>query len=223
MAIPVLENYFRSYNNTATTSVSATLSGIQSGDLLIALVCSATVKSFETLSVSGYTQYHEDTFGSINAAGIFWKKATGSETICTGTCTQSDEMAIMVLRISGADTEDPFEATRVLNYTTPAASFITNIGITTGEDNTLAIGAFLGKADAGFSTASGLTGHPPWVFIDDANPSGSAGDAQVVASEQDMATAGSTGNVGWNMSAGFTGVEYTFNIREGTDRRINIT
>ncbi len=224
MAMPVLEAYFADQNPTNVIYNDCALSGIQAGDLLIAIGLGTQSNLPDNIvSMPGWNLKQHALIQYGGGGAVWWKIAVGGETSAYMDLTISDESLIQVLRISGADPDDPFD--QFLHSETWDDRYPTCGAITSTKADTLAFVIYQQNNSATLSSwPNASTGHPPWVYHNrKARVNGSRGDPRGIVSTQAMAAAGSTGTARFDMGTTGYGHEWTFNIQPASNRRIFIT
>ena len=173
MAAPVIESWTVSEGNEAVTSIDIDKpSGVQSGDLLVLITLNdkrSDTNAFNTTGTTGFTFEH--FFGGNDSAtqGGYWSRvADGTEgSTVTVNVTETLDVIGWYLRISGADTDDPFDVLGANYQGINLSSFPITSATTTVDD---CLGLYALSFDGGngdpFSVSGGNgTG---WTEIDEA-------------------------------------------------------
>lgn len=204
---PVIEGFQPATPVTGADSITLTApAGITAGELLLIIVGDDDVGAGPEFSnnVSGWNFLA--TAGNATAdahIAVYWKEATGSEgNVVVNPASTGDDIFGWYIRISGADTADPFDVSNFAQSSADADPH-TVPQVTTTVVNTLAIfGLSFDGGDGDPFTISG-TG---WAEEGELAAGTGTDNAGGVWGSKDMPTAGATGDVSVDMT-GASGVD----------------
>lgn len=141
---PVLESWTENYESTSTATIAVSKpSGVASGDLLLILAGNDFYNAEAYDSLTGWTEWSTTAIAwhGVNAS-LFWRVADGTEGATETITISGSETArhlAYYLRISGADTTAPIDATGTWAYSTATASLATTAPSGGSASNPLAI------------------------------------------------------------------------------------
>ncbi len=189
---PVLESFTSAFTSATATSITLTKpTGVVSGDLLLAFIIQ-DVAFKGTDTPSGWTELSTLTGGGIVGI-IYYRISDGTEGTTLVVSGSGDRRRTgFYVRISGADTVDPFDVNGTwASYGSTTSKTINEI--TTGVADTLAV--YLLGYDRGNANPFSLdSGGPEWT-IEDEVQTGAANGVSSVFGVKDMPTAGLTSDV----------------------------